>query len=170
MDAMMKRLAVLEAEHAVRRTMARYMALCDVPNGGVEGETLKDLFASDAIWQGIGPHYANKFGYLQGHEQIIGMLNRYHPPVPHFTLNVHFLTTETIEVNPDAEFAKGRWIMLQTSAYVAGNSELIGAKLEIDFKPSVDGTWLIQHFRTQRLFDAPAQLNPAVQLDHAAQQ
>jgi hypothetical protein len=153
-----ERLAALEAETAVRRTMARYMALCDVPSGTLEGETLAALFAADAVWEGIGPQYANKFGCLNGHAEILAMLTRYLPPSPHFSVNVHFLTSETIDVQGAS--AKGRWIMLQASGYVDAPAELIAARLEVDFAPGGNGRdWLITHFRTERLFDAPWQVN-----------
>ncbi|MFM0009818.1 nuclear transport factor 2 family protein [Paraburkholderia sediminicola] len=153
-----ERLAALEAESAVRRTMARYMALCDVPSGVLEGETLSALFTVDAIWEGIGPQYASKFGHLTGHAEILAMLTRYLPPSPHFSVNVHFLTSETIEVQ--GATAKGRWIMLQASGYVDAQAELIAARLEVDFARAGNARdWLITHFRTERLFDAPWQVN-----------
>ncbi len=50
--------------------------------------------------------------------------------------------------------------MLQASGYVDACAELIAARLDIDFVPAQDGrNWLIQHFRTERLFDAPWQVN-----------
>src|ERR1700758_5231029 len=157
-EALLARVTSLEAENEVRKTIARYMALCDVPSGTLDGETLAALFTQDAIWEGIGPQYTQKFGHLRGHEAILAMLQRYLPPVPHFATNVHFLTSETIEV--DGARAKGRWIMLQASGYVDARAELIAARLEIDFVPAQDGrNWLIQHFRTERLFDAPWQVN-----------
>jgi len=157
-EALLARVTSLEAENAVRKTIARYMALCDVPSGTLDGETLAALFTQDAIWEGIGPQYTQKFGHLRGHEAILAMLQRYLPPVPHFATNVHFLTSETIEV--DGARAKGRWIMLQASGYVDARAELIAARLEIDFMPAQNGrNWLIQHFRTERLFDAPWQVN-----------
>ena len=64
------------------------------------------------------------------------MLTRYLPPSPHFTVNVHFLTSETIEVRNRRDRAKGRWIMLQASGYVDGKAELISARLEVDFVPA----------------------------------
>ncbi|ASV99263.1 nuclear transport factor 2 family protein [Paraburkholderia aromaticivorans] len=153
-----ERLTALEAEAAVRRTMARYMSLCDVPSGALEGETLAALFTADAIWEGIGPQYASKFGRLTGHAAILAMLTRYLPPSPHFSVNVHFLTSETIDVRGAS--AKGRWIMLQASGYVDARAELISARLEVDFAPAANGRdWLIAHFRTERLFDAPWQVN-----------
>jgi hypothetical protein len=51
--------------------------------------------------------------------------------------------------------------MLQASGYIDGEAELIAARLEVDFSPTRDGSqWLIRHFRTERLFDAPWRVNP----------
>ncbi|AET89222.1 hypothetical protein BYI23_A013840 [Burkholderia sp. YI23] len=155
------RLRLLEAQDAVRKTIARYMALCDVPARALEGESLAALFCHDAVWEGIGPQYADKFGHLQGPSAIVEMLQRYLPPTPHFATNVHFLTSEHIDVQGDT--AKGRWIMLQASGYVDAKAELTAARLEVDFTPSPhrDDVWLIRHFRTERLFDAPWLVNAA---------
>jgi hypothetical protein len=158
LDTLLTRIAALEAERSVRKTIARYMALCDVPSGTLDGETLAALFTEDAIWEGIGPQYTQKFGRLRGHAPILAMLQRYLPPVPHFATNVHFLTSETIDV--DGARATGRWIMLQASGYVDASAELIAARLVVDFVPAPGGDrWLIQHFRTERLFDAPRHVN-----------
>ncbi|SAK91754.1 hypothetical protein AWB77_05135 [Caballeronia fortuita] len=160
-DALLARLCALEAQNEVRKTIARYMALCDVPGSSFEGESLAALFTNDAVWEGIGPQYAHKFGRLQGRAAIVDMLQSYLPPAPHFSTNVHFLTSEHIEI--EGNKAKGRWIMLQASGYVDETAQLIAARLEIDFEPSnrdADQPWLIRHFRTERLFDAPWQVNP----------
>jgi hypothetical protein len=160
-DSLQARLRLLEAQNAVRKTIAQYMALCDVPARALEGELLATLFSDDAVWEGIGPQYADKFGRLQGTSAIVTMLQRYLPPTRHFATNVHFLTSEHIEVQGD--IAKGRWIMLQASGYVDAKAELIAARLDVDFAPSPhnEDSWLIRHFRTERLFDAPWQVNPA---------
>ena len=160
-ESLQLRLRLLEAHNAVRKTIARYMALCDVPARALDGESLAALFSEDAVWEGIGPQYAHKFGRLEGPERIVEMLQRYLPPTPHFATNVHFLTSEHIEV--EGGTAKGRWIMLQASGYVDGKAELISARLEVDFAPAPHDRgpeWLIRHFRTERLFDAPWQVNP----------
>ncbi|MXN75366.1 nuclear transport factor 2 family protein [Burkholderia sp. 4701] len=163
--ALAARLAILEAEREARRAFTRYMALCDVPARALDGESLTALFTTDAIWEGVGKHYENKFGRLEGREAIVAMLSRYLPPMPHFTTNTHFVTSETIDVDADVQRATGRWIMMQASGYVDGRAELIGACLEVDFVPA-DGSprWLIAHFRTERLFDAPWQTNPRAAL------
>src|SRR5580698_216070 len=159
LEALQARISALEAERAVRKTISRYMALCDVPSAASSGESLAALFANDAIWEGIGSQYTQKFGRVEGRAEIVTMLQRYLPPTPHFTTNVHFLTAETIEVAGSS--AKGRWVMLQASGYVDAPAQLISARLEVDFSPAPDGDrWLIQHFRTERLFDAPWHVNP----------
>jgi hypothetical protein len=167
--ALEARLAALEGAAAARRTMARYMALCDVPSGALDGEALERLFTADAVWEGIGPQYTSKFGRLEGPEAIVAMLARYLPPVRHFATNVHFLTSESIDMLSPTR-AKGRWIMLQASGYVDERAELIGARLEVDFVPASAASaasdapaaseWLIAHFRTERLFDAPWRVSP----------
>lgn len=158
LPALLARLRALEAERAVRRTMMRYMLLCDVPCRAAPGPALPELFTEDAIWQGIGPQYAHKFGTLQGRQPIYEMLTRYLPPTPHFRVNVHSLSSETIEVL--GERAVGHWVMMQSSQYVESEqlpAELICARLEVDFVPAGGdaGQWLISHFRTERLYNAP---------------
>lgn len=155
-DALARRVAALDAERAVRATITRYMALCDVPEDAGDGPPLAGLFTADAVWEGIGPRYARKFGRLEGTAAIVAMLNRYLPPDPHFSANLHFLTSESIEVDAANTTARGRWIMLQASCYSGGTAELIAARLTVDFAPAADGsTWLIRHFRTERVLDGP---------------
>ncbi|MBP0712479.1 nuclear transport factor 2 family protein [Burkholderia sola] len=155
-DALAQRVAALDAERAVRATITRYMALCDVPEDAGEGPSLAELFTSDAVWEGIGPLYARKFGRLEGPAAIVAMLGRYLPPDPHFSANLHFLTSESIEIGVDHASARGRWIMLQASRYADDSAELIAARLTIDFAPAADGAaWLIRHFRTERVLDGP---------------
>ncbi|SAK74892.1 SnoaL-like domain protein [Caballeronia glebae] len=159
-EALLARIEMLEAQNEVRQSIARYMALCDVPCAPLEGESLAALFTDDAVWEGIGPQYAQKFGRLQGRAAIVDMLQQYLPPSPHFATNVHFLTSEHINVHGD--FARGRWIMVQASGYVDAKAEIIAARLEVDFASSLcqgKHAWLIRHFRTERLFDAPWQVN-----------
>ncbi|WP_321871773.1 nuclear transport factor 2 family protein [Paraburkholderia tropica] len=167
--ALEARIADLEAERAVRQTFTRYMALCDVPATVLDGESLGALFTEDAVWDGIGTHYAQTYGRSTGRAQIVEMLSRYLPPTPHFTTNVHFVTSETIHVNDKQ--ATGRWIMMQASGYIDGHAELIGARLVVDFIPSENGKdWLMAHFRTERLFDAPWSVTPRAALASSDQE
>ncbi len=156
LGALERRVATLDAERAVRATITRYMALCDVPEDAGDGPALAALFTADAVWEGIGPQYARKFGRLEGTDAIVAMLRRYLPPEPHFAANLHFLTSESIDVGADLATARGRWIMLQASRHVDGTAELIAARLTVDFAPADGGTaWLIRHFRTERVLDGP---------------
>ncbi|WGY70141.1 nuclear transport factor 2 family protein [Burkholderia cepacia] len=155
-DALVQRMAALDAERAVRATITRYMALCDVPENAGDGPSLAGLFTADAVWEGIGPQYAQKFGRLAGTDAIVAMLGRYLPPDPHFSANLHFLTSESIEIGTGNASARGRWIMLQASRYADGTAELIAARLTVDFAPAASGAaWLIRHFRTERVLDGP---------------
>ncbi|MCY1357173.1 SnoaL-like domain protein [compost metagenome] len=145
-----QRLAVLEAESQVRRLMARYMDLCDVPRASQASVAeLAELFCEDAVWEGLGRETAQTFGRHRGRAAVAGFVAGYLPPAPHFALNLHYLTSEAIRV--DGADARGQWIMQQISTGTDGRSELFGTRLDIDFR-RVDGTWLISHFRTQRLF------------------
>jgi len=149
-EALLQRLQTLEGESAVRRLMARYMDLCDVPRVVVSVSQLAQLFTEDAIWEGLGNQTAQTFGQHRGREAVAAFVGGYLPPSDHFKLNLHYLTSESIVV--DGSTAQGQWIMQQISTYADGRSELFGTRLNIDFR-CVDGTWLIAHFRTQRLFN-----------------
>lgn len=149
MTELSSRLEVLEGESQVRRLMARYMDLCDVPRAPVAMTELAELFSEDAVWEGIGTSTAQTFGHHQGREAIATFVFGYLPPSPHFAVNLHFLTSESIRV--DGSTARGQWIMQQISTYAEGHSELFGTRLDIDFR-EIDGRWQISHFRTQRLF------------------
>ena len=149
-EALLQRLATLEGESAVRRLMARYMDLCDVPRAAIHLGQLAQLFTEDAIWEGVGSQTAQTFGQHQGREAVAAFVGGYLPPSDHFKLNLHYLTSESILVDGNA--AQGQWIMQQISTYADQRSELFGTRLNIDFR-CVDGVWLIAHFRTQRLFN-----------------
>ena len=146
------RLALVEAERDVRNVLARYMHLCDQPCTDDAFPQLGDLFADDAVWEGIGALYTQTFGRQLGRDQIVAFLARYLAPSTHFKSNLHFLTSDQITVTADG--ASGQWIMLQASTYEDDSSELIAARLTIDFRQH-QGRWQMAHFRTQRLFCCP---------------
>lgn len=149
-EALLQRLATLEGESQVRRLMARYMDLCDVPRAPTHVRDLAALFCVNAIWEGVGSQTAQTFGQHQGREAIATFVGGYLPPSEYFRLNLHYLTSESIVV--DGSTALGQWIMQQISTCADGRSELFGTRLNIDFR-CVEGVWLIAHFRTQRLFN-----------------
>ncbi|MER7795507.1 nuclear transport factor 2 family protein [Streptomyces sp. NPDC097640] len=134
----------------VLATLTRYLALCDVPVSA-EGE-LGDLFTEDAVWEGGGEAYTEKFGRIEGREAIVEMLSAYLPPNPHFRANVHSLFPGTVDV--DEGRAKGSWQMQQLSRYETGDAEIVIARLDVTFRLDPDRP-RISAFRTERLFSAP---------------
>lgn len=154
---LLQRVETLEGESQVRRLMARYMDLCDVPRAATNVRELAELFTVDAVWEGIGTSTAQTFGQHRGRDTVAAFVGSYLPPSEHFALNLHYLTSESIQV--DGSAAAGQWIMQQISTYADQRSELFGTRLAIDFR-RVDGTWLIAHFRTQRLFNSMLGVNP----------
>jgi ketosteroid isomerase-like protein len=149
------RLLLLEAAQGARTTLARYMHLCDQPCGDRSFPQLADLFTDDAIWEGVGPLYEGKFGRHQGPAAITAFVGSYLAPSPHFKRNLHFLTSDQLNVTDDGTVAHGQWLMLQLSTYGTGSSEAITARLNVDFRPGPGGRWLIAHFRTERLECVP---------------
>ncbi|MEV2211369.1 nuclear transport factor 2 family protein [Streptomyces sp. NPDC050997] len=134
----------------VTATLTHYLALCDVP-AGAEGE-LGELFTEDAVWEGGGSAYAEKFGRTEGREAIVTMLSDYLPPSPHFRTNVHLLFPGTVDLK-DAT-AHGSWSMQQFSRYESGSAEVMVARLNVTFRLDDDRP-RISAFRTERLFAAP---------------
>lgn len=149
-----RRLRVFEDEHAVRACMNRYMYLCDNLDAGFDLVPLIDLFTADAVWEGVGARYSKSFGSLRGREVIREMFSRYTRPPAHFRTNVHFLTSELIEVQGDS--ACGGWVLLQTSTFSDGRSQLSSARLRVDFRRE-GSVWRICHFRTESLFNRPVE-------------
>lgn len=150
--ALRRRVEDLEAEKRVRACINRYMTLCDELGVGFDLDPLADLFTEDAVWEGKGARYAKTFGRLEGRGAIRGMFAKYTVPPAHFRLNVHFLTGEEIAVEGDE--AAGRWVMLQTSTFSTGRSQLSSARLDVRFRREA-GVWRIARFQTERLFSRP---------------
>lgn len=147
-----KRLKAFEDQQAVRACMNCYMLLCDQLDAGFDLDLLMALFTADAIWEGKGARYANSFGSHQGAEAIRAMFFKYTQPPAHFVTNVHFLTSELIQVK--GEEAQGSWVLLQTSTYSNGKSQLSSARLSVTFRCD-EGEWRISHFQTESLFNRP---------------
>ena len=153
---MAQQLDRLEAESDIRRVLARYMHLCDQPCDDERFPQLGDLFTADAIWEGVGPHYANKFGRKVGRDAVVAHVAAYLAPSTHFKFNIHLLTSEAIRVDEvsDKNVAYGQWIMQQVSTYEDDSTELILARLNIEFR-CPDGAWQMHHFCTERLMACP---------------
>ena len=146
--ALRAELALFRAEHAVRAVVMRYFRLCDTLGPDTDMADLASCFTRDAIWEGRG-RYREAFGRHDGRDAIVAMLASYAKPSAHFAMNAHFLSSETIEVDQNA--AIGRWMMLQTSTYSDGRSDLRSAALTVHCRIE-DDHWRICHFITENIF------------------
>jgi hypothetical protein len=153
-EQLSRRLTALEDEKLIRACMNRYMLLCDQLDAGFDLELLIELFTEQAVWQGIGRRYANTFGQYQGREAIAAMFDKYTKPPAHFDLNVHVLGNESITVEGDS--GKGSWVLVQTSTFATGKSQLSCARISAEFQRQA-GDWKISLFQTESLFNRPVE-------------
>ncbi|MEM7542290.1 MAG: nuclear transport factor 2 family protein [Pseudomonadota bacterium] len=152
LDHLRSRVAALEAESAIRRLVARYMAICDDLTPETDLTELASLFASGAVWEGAGDKYRDTFGEHQGRDAIVAFLSSYCSPQAHFASNVHFLTSESLQVDGDG--ARGTWVMLQTPTFSNTESFVLAARLNLGFTFE-QGAWRIVRFATTNLFGRP---------------
>jgi len=146
--ALQSEITELRAERAVRAVVMRYFALCDRLSPDTPMDELAACFATNAICEGRG-RYQQAFGRHEGRDAIVAMLASYAGPPAHFAMNAHFLSSETIAVNGGQ--ATGKWMLLQTSTYRDGRSDLRSAALTIHCAPEA-GAWRISHFITENIF------------------
>lgn len=146
--ALRAELSHLYAKDAVRAVVMQYFRLCDTLGPDTSMDDLRNCFTRDALWEGRG-RYREAFGRHEGRDAIVAMLGSYAVPQPHFAMNAHFLSSETITVSGDT--AVGLWTMLQTSTYRDGRSDLRSAALTIHCRVE-DGRWRMSHFITENIF------------------
>jgi ketosteroid isomerase-like protein len=160
-QALQDQVATLTAEAEIRRIQARYMFLCDTPcpEFGVEDdaeriERIVDLYAEDAIWEGVGAYYDNQFGRSVGKDAIRKHFQGFwgQKRDPALVLNVHYLTSEQIHVRGDE--ADGQWVHCQPWIFSDGSSLLRSSRLNNLFRKE-NGVWKIARTRTENLFVAP---------------
>ncbi|GLI98513.1 nuclear transport factor 2 family protein [Sphingobium sp. BS19] len=146
--ALRAELSHLYAKDAVRAVVMQYFRLCDTLGPDTSMDDLRNCFTCDALWEGRG-RYREAFGRHEGSDAIVAMLGSYAVPQPHFAMNAHFLSSETITVSGDT--AVGLWTMLQTSTYRDGRSDLRSAALTIHCRVE-DSRWRMSHFITENIF------------------
>lgn len=154
------KVADLSAEADIRRIISRYMWLCDVPMPEPDAESrekrielIVDLYTEDAEWEGVGAYYDDQFGQKKGKAALRQHFQGFFEPrEPAMLLNVHFLTTEHIEVNGDE--ATGSWVHFQPWIFADGTSLLRSSRLYNGFKKE-NGVWKMSRYRTENNFVAP---------------
>lgn len=159
--ALTRRIEVLEAEADIRRIQARYMFLCDSPcpefavrDDAERIDAIMELYASDAVWEGVGEHYDGQFGRAEGHAAIRAHFERFwsRERDPALLLNAHYLTSEQIHVSGDQ--ATGLWIHVQPWLFADGSGLLRSSRLNNAFRREPEG-WKITRTRTENVFIAP---------------
>jgi len=149
------RLARLEAKEAATACLARYMDLCDVPGPLAHLDEIGTLFTEDAVWEGIGPEYADAFGRAEGRAAVQALVGDYLPPVEHFVRNAHLVGAGQVEL-VDRGRAVGQWLMQQLSLRTDGRAELLCARIRVAFVLTATKHQApharMQRFTTQRLF------------------
>ncbi|MDA9207702.1 nuclear transport factor 2 family protein [Octadecabacter sp.] len=163
-SALEARIAVLEAEAEVRRIQARYMFLCDTPNPefGSNDDAdriarIMELFAPDAVWEGVGEYYDGQFGRAEGWDAIKAHFQNFWrvDADPKLILNCHYLTSEQIRVAPDAMTAEGNWVHMQPWLFSDGKAMLRSSRLFNKYRICEDGQWRFTQNRTENVFIAP---------------
>ncbi|MDO5684177.1 MAG: nuclear transport factor 2 family protein [Propionibacteriaceae bacterium] len=158
---LVRRIEVLEAEAEIRRVQARYMMLCDTPcpEPGIADDVeridrIMELYAEDAVWEGVGEYYDGQFGQAVGHDAIREHFTRFwgEKSDPALVLNAHYLTSEQIFVNGDE--AEGLWIHMQPWLFSDGSGLLRSSRLFNAFRLE-GGDWKITRTRTENVFVAP---------------
>lgn len=155
LEQLRKRVSALEAARDVSACLHEYMQLCDYLDEGFDLDPLMALFTEDAVWEGKGKRYAATFGRREGRAAIREMFATYTQPPAHFALNVHFLTSERVEVLGETD-AEGTWVLLQTATFADGRSQLSSALLNVRFRKEGEH-WKIAHFCTTSRFNRPVQ-------------
>lgn len=163
-EALSHRIAILEAEAEVRRVQARYMFLCDtpMPEYGVETDAsridvIMELFAEEAVWEGVGEYYDNQFGRAEGKAAVRRHFEGFwgQKQDPALILNAHYLTSEQIHVAEDGMTAEGQWIHMQPWLFSDGKALLRSSRLFNAFRKCDDGKWRFTRNRTENVFVAP---------------
>lgn len=147
------RLQQLENQQAARLCISDYMHLCDHLDDRQAVQAIGALFTVDACWEGLGEPYTSRLGRHQGREAIVSMMAGYVGQPAHFAMNAHFLCSEALWHEPDGEL-RGRWLMLQTSAFSAGGAHLNAAEINVSFVREA-GEMVMRHFTTRNLFSRP---------------
>lgn len=155
------RVEILEAEADIRRIQSRYMFLCDTPcpvfppiDDAERVERIVELYAEDAVWEGVGEYYDDQFGRAEGKEEIRAHFTRFwsEDKEPKLLLNAHYLTSEHISV--EGEEATGIWIHMQPWLFSDGTALLRSSRLNNAFR-LIEGEWRITRTRTENVFVAP---------------
>jgi hypothetical protein len=141
LEALEKRIRVLEDIEAIKRLKAQYAYYCD-DNYNADG--IANLFVEDGIWDG------GDFGRCEGREEI----RQFFIEAPKMiTFAIHYVLTPIIEVNGDS--ARGTWYLFQTCTFAEGNQAVWGAGRYNEEYIRVQGEWKFKKLVVSSIFWTP---------------
>jgi uncharacterized protein (TIGR02246 family) len=136
MDALERRLRILEDIESIRRLKARYCQACDDDHNP---DTVAACFVEDGVWEGptLGVHAKGRAAirtYIGGVRESGRMRH-----------SAHMVTNPIIEVDGDTATGQWRLLMMYTTRPVDGKVEhhrIIGKYDEVYVRK--DGAWLLE--------------------------
>lgn len=143
LNALKKRIQVLEDIEAIKDLKARYAAVCDDkynPEKGVK------LFTQDGVWHG-----GKDFGVHKGRAAIKKFFREVSQNI---VFAVHYFVQPTIKINKDGKTAQAKWYLWQACTFKGGSAVWISG-LEYDKYRKVDGEWLMSEMRLKLFFMTP---------------
>ena len=128
-----ERIARLEDIESIRQLKHQYASYCD---NGYMADSIAALFVDDAVWE------SNSFGTYEGRDAIHGFITKIGNEI---VFALHYMDNAVIDIAPDGQTAKGRWILFEPATMTRGesggtDSVVITADYEDDFV-KVDGEW-----------------------------
>jgi hypothetical protein len=145
-EAVLARLALLEARQDIEQVMVAYMAACDRESD--KGHHVSVLFTEEGRWESVGEH-GNPGWAAVGRPALVTKFDR---NVERMPFAAHFLTNGSVDV--DGDTAHGRWMYFQACTYRGDQPLWIAGSYDNDFR-RVDGRWLISHLRVTNFFTTP---------------
>jgi hypothetical protein len=150
-DALQRRVALLEDKAEIIELKNRYARFCD---DGWDADGIASLFVADAHWRAltdvgvvVGDHHGP--AAIRAH-----FLTR--PALIPWTL--HYMVNPVVDVAPDGLTAQGTWLMHSYSTVTDGEDPETAILLICDYKDrfvKVDGRWMFQELSCRVIHRTP---------------
>ena len=141
LEAIERRLKVLEDIEEIKKLKVRYCAYCD-DNYNPDG--LASLYAEDAVFD------RGTQGRLEGKQEIFNHFSR----MPEFfAFAVHMVFNPIIEV--DGDTATGKWYFLGALTYAERNQSVWASGRYDDEYVRINGEWKFKNQKITRFFWTP---------------
>jgi len=142
LEALARRIQVLEDVEAIKKLKARYCAYCD---NQYDAEGLASLFTPDAVWDG-----GELLGRSEGREAIRTFFQGSSQRLP---FAIHHVMNPVIEV--DGDTATGQWYLFQPCIRADQNQAFWLAARYDEAYLRVDGEWKFRRMTIDPSFYTP---------------